>query len=114
MLYDRPTISFAHEPTVMNINLFIGALLEYATPGRQLVECFPSMENIPSSIAKWKREAEERYQYYSRHFEDMFREVKHQIVMFFVPLRRSPQFATHLYAVQNQGDERLSFSGSLI
>jgi len=86
ILYDLPTISSAHEPTVTNIHKFTEVFIDYATPGRYFVELFPWMKYIPSSVAKWKREAEEGYKYYSKLFEDMFREVEHRIVMFFFPL----------------------------
>ena len=53
---------------------------EYGLLGNYLVEFFTWMKYIPSSIAKWKRVAEERHKKYSAIFEAMFRDVEDRIV----------------------------------
>jgi len=81
VVYDHPTITSVDDPTVAKINGFAAAGSEYAYPGNYLVEFFTWMKYIPSSIAKWKRVAEERSKKYSKMFEDMFREVEDRIVL---------------------------------
>jgi len=78
--YDHPTISSTDHPTVREINTFAEIGAEYALPGNYLVDFFPWMKYIPSSIAKWKRVAEERQKKYSAMFEAMFCEVEDRIV----------------------------------
>ena len=78
--YDQPTISSTANPTVREVNTFAEIAVEYALPGNYLVEYFPWMLFIPSSIAKWKRVAEERQKKYSAMFEAMFQDVEDRIV----------------------------------
>ena len=78
--YDHPAISSIDDPTVQEINTFSEINVDYAFPGNYLVEFFPWMLYIPSSIAKWKRVAKERQKKYSAMFEAMFCDVKDRIV----------------------------------
>ena len=78
--YDHPAISSIDDPTIQEINTFSEISVEYALPGNHLVEFFPWMLYIPSSIAKWKRVAEERQKKYSAMFEAMFYDVEDRIV----------------------------------
>ena len=68
------------DPTVREINTFAEIGVAYALPGNHLVEFFTWMKYIPSSIAKWKRVAEERHKKYFAMFEAMFRDVEDRIV----------------------------------
>ena len=63
-----------------NINRFVEIGLEYVSPGKYLVEFFPWMLHIPSSLAKWKREAKEANRYFKELFEGMVNDVQLQIV----------------------------------
>ena len=74
--YDLPTVSSPDDPTAIKINQFMEILVHYALPGNYLVEIFPWMKHIPSSIAKWKKEAEETYKEYSGMFMGLFRDVE--------------------------------------
>jgi len=78
--YDHPTILSTDHPTVREIDTFSEIAVDYALPGNYLVEFFTWMKYIPSSIAKWKRLAEERQKKYSAMFESMFRDVEDRIV----------------------------------
>ena len=69
------------DPTVVKTNAFNGIAIDYGNPGNYLVEFFPWMKYIPSSMAKWKRVAEEQHKEYSEMFMGMFREVEDRIVM---------------------------------
>jgi len=111
VVYDHPTVSSPNDPIVTRVNEFIETASHYALPGNYLVEFFTWMRYIPSSIAKWKREAEEGYKEYSKMFVGMFHDVETRIVTsyLFDPL----YFLIHLWG-QKQGDERPSFVGSLI
>ena len=80
IVYDIPTVSSADDPTVTTVNKFNEILVEYANPRNYLVEFFPWMLYIPSSMAKWKREAKEARRYFTDHFEGMVHDVQHRIV----------------------------------
>ena len=79
IIYDIPTVSSADDPTVINLNEFAELVPEYANPGNYLVEFFPWMLYIPSSLAKWKREAREGYHRFTELFEGMVHDVQHRI-----------------------------------
>ena len=81
--YDHPTISSTDDPTVREVDTFSEIAVEYGLPGNYLVEFFPWMLYIPSSIAKWKRMAQERQKKYSAMFEAMFCDVEDRIVPFY-------------------------------
>ena len=79
ILYDLPTVSSVDDFTVTNINSFVQRLADYGNPGNYLVEFFPWMLYIPSSLAKWKREAKEGFKFYSEFFTNMFHDVENRI-----------------------------------
>ena len=90
VIYDLPTVSSPNDPTVTKVNAFMERLSHYIIPGKYLVEFFTWMKYIPSSIAKWKKGAEEEYAEYSRMFIGMFRDVENRIVMSFIRSSSSP------------------------
>ena len=69
---------------------------DYGNAGNYLVEFFPWMLYIPSSLAKWKREAQEGFKFYSVFFSDMFREVENRIASSILAFTRQPPFSTIL------------------
>ena len=82
--YDLPTIHSPDDPAIAKVNRFVEIASDYAMPGNYLVEFFPWMKYIPSSIAKWKKEAEKGYEEYTRMFVEMFCDVENRIVMPFI------------------------------
>ena len=80
IIYDIPTVSSPDDPTVTDINRFADIATDYGYPGKYMVEFFPWMLYIPSSLAKWKREAREAYHYFTELFEGMFHDVQLRIV----------------------------------
>jgi len=84
VVYDLPAVSSPTDPTVVKVNAFAATAGDYAYPGRYVVEFLTWMKYIPSSMAKWKRVAEERHKEYSDMFVGMFREVEDRIVTCFV------------------------------
>jgi len=84
VIYDLPMVSSTDDPTVMKVNRFAEIGVEYGQVGNYLVEFFTWMKYIPSSVASWKRLAEERYKEYSDMFVGMFCEVEDRIVMTFI------------------------------
>jgi len=93
VVYDHPMVASTNDPTVIKINRFLEIAVEYGQLGNYLVEFFTWMKYIPSSVANWKRLAEERHEEYSGMFVSLFREVKDRIVMTFIRyslLPRSP------------------------
>ena len=110
IVYNISTVSSADDPTVTTLNRFNELFVEYTSPGKYLIEFFPWMLYIPASFAKWKREAREARHYFTKLFEGMVQDVQHRIVRFY--LASSPQLLTH--TLQDQGDERPSFAGTLL
>ena len=84
VVYDLPTVSSVDDPIVTKVNAFGDRIAHYAFPGSYLVEFFTWMKYIPSFIAKWKKEAEEGYEEYSRIFVGLFSDVEKRIVMLFI------------------------------
>ena len=80
VVYDLPPILSTNDPTVAKINTFTQLIADYATTSNHLVEFFTWMKYVPSSISKWKREAEDGYKEYSEMFEKMFHDVENRIV----------------------------------
>ena len=80
VLYDHSMISSTDDPTIREVNTFTDIAGDYTLPGNYFVEFFTWMKYIPSSIAKWKRVAEERNKKYSAMFEAMFCGVEDRIV----------------------------------
>ncbi|THU84482.1 cytochrome P450, partial [Dendrothele bispora CBS 962.96] len=76
MLYDYPPIQSQDDPTVKRIHDFVVRLTRAALPGAHLVEFFPWMRYIPSSLAKWKRDAEQGFAKDSVLFEGLFKSVQ--------------------------------------
>ena len=83
IVYDLPTAYSPDDPIIAKVNKFVGKLAHYAGPGNYSVEFFTWMRYLPSSIAKWKKEAEDGYNEYSKMFLALFRDVEKRIVMSF-------------------------------
>ena len=81
IIYDYPTVTSLKNPTVKKANAFVDIGSHYSVPGNYLVEFFPWMRYIPSSMAGWKKLAEERFADYNKMFLDMFYAVEARIVM---------------------------------
>ncbi|KAJ7321576.1 cytochrome P450 [Mycena albidolilacea] len=67
------------DPSIAAVNDFMTRIVRAAFPGSHYVEFFPWMKYLPSSIAKWKRNAEEWYRKDSKVFEDLYSEAKHRV-----------------------------------
>ncbi|OCH87846.1 cytochrome P450 [Obba rivulosa] len=93
IIYGTPAINSIDDPAVKKVNDFAERIVKAAYPGAHLVELFTWMKYLPSSIAKWKREAEEQFKRDSIMFEGMFNKVKKGVV---------------------NGDERPSISATLV
>ena len=94
-LYDLPTVTSADDPTVTVINNFMDRVADYGNTGNYLVEFFPWMLYIPSSLAKWKREAKKEFKFYSNFFTNMFHDVENRLassilVFIFTPFSTVP------------------------
>jgi hypothetical protein len=91
VVYDLPMVSSTDDPTVIKVNRFVEIAVDYGQLGNYLVEFFTWMKYIPSSVASWKRLAEERHEEYSDMFVGMFREVEDRIVMTFIRCSLPPR-----------------------
>ncbi|KAH9966016.1 cytochrome P450 [Russula dissimulans] len=76
VLYGYPTIISEQDQTVEAINNCADRLTHAAYPGAHLVEFFPWMRYIPSSLAKWKRVAANSFKKDSEMFEGLFHTVE--------------------------------------
>jgi len=83
VIYDHPMVASTNDPTITRVNKFLEIAVDYGQLGNYLVEFFTWMKYIPSSVASWKRLAEERHEEYTDLFVGLFREVKDRIVMTF-------------------------------
>ena len=90
VVYDLPMVPSADDPTVVRVNRFVDTFRHYGQLGNYLVEFFTWMKYIPSSVASWKRLAEERYEEYSHLFVGMLHEVEDRIVIVFIHLSLPP------------------------
>lgn len=68
------------DPTISQMQTFISELLHAAIPGSYLADYFTSMKRLPSWIARWKREAESRYEANNVLFEGLLDYSKGQLV----------------------------------
>jgi len=84
-------VSSTDDQTVIKVNRFLEIFVDYAQLGHYLVEFFTWMKYIPSSVASWKRRAEERYKESSDLFVGLFREVEDRIVMAFIRYSLPPR-----------------------
>ena len=100
----------ADNPTLIKVNSFNIVFLDYDNFGSYLVELFTWMKYFPSSVASWKKPAEERYKEYSYMFVGMLREVGGRIVMVFICF----SLPHRSIIMQKQGDERPSFAATLV
>ncbi|KAI0284840.1 cytochrome P450 [Russula brevipes] len=76
VVYGRPPITSGQDPSIQVVNEFTERLTRAALPGAHFVEFFTWMRYIPSSLAKWKRIAEDRYKQDSAMLEGLFHEVE--------------------------------------
>ncbi|CAL1696588.1 unnamed protein product [Somion occarium] len=110
VVYDKPTIDSCHDGRVTYVNDFIARIVRAAFPGAHYAEYFTwmkvsldhplvywrthnSLQYLPTSIAKWKRDALDWYNKDTVYFGEMYEEVKDRI---------------------RNGDERHSFASTLI
>ncbi|KAJ7720444.1 cytochrome P450 [Mycena metata] len=79
VVYDKSPITNSEHPSIAAVHDFMARLVRAALPGSHYIEFFPWMKYIPSSMAKWKRDAEEWYLKDSKVFEDLYTEAKHRV-----------------------------------
>ncbi|KAH9965977.1 cytochrome P450 [Russula dissimulans] len=76
VLYGYPTLTSEQDHSVEAINHVGDRLTSAAYPGAHLVEFFTWMRYIPSSLAKWKRDAENSFKRDTNLFEGLFHAVE--------------------------------------
>ncbi|KAF9021983.1 cytochrome P450 [Hymenopellis radicata] len=79
VVYDAPIIEDCHDPSIGVVNTFVERLARSAFPGEYLVEFFPWMRYLPSSIAKWKRDAENHHKVDSVLFQSLYDDVEKRV-----------------------------------
>ena len=105
---------FNHSPLEREkVAEFVARCSLAALPGTYLVEFFPWMRYIPSSIAKWKRVAEEHHAVDSVKFMSLYEEVENRVVsrLFFARWALVNGFrtmATNVQALLELSQERRS------
>jgi len=80
LTYDTPMIKDEKEPSVAYINDFVSRLTRAAFPGAHYVELFTWMKYLPSSIAPWKKYAEDWYRKDEVVFKSLYNDVRERVV----------------------------------
>ena len=80
ILYGLPPALSSDDPVVAKITEFNARIMHAMSPGTHLVEIFPSMLYLPSTIAGWKRRAEEGFELASDLFVGLFEDVEKRMV----------------------------------
>jgi hypothetical protein len=113
IVYDLPENLSLNHSVIAGMNDLSEEAVKAAAPGAHLVEFFPWMLYIPSSLAKWKRDAQNRFKKYCELFGGLFRDLEKRLASLFLFYHMSPW---HLpFAVQAEGEsERPSFVGYLV
>jgi len=75
-VYGYPALTSAQDHVVVAVNDFAERVFKAVSTGAHLVEFFPWLRHIPSSLAKWKRDAEASYRQDSAMFEGLFKPVE--------------------------------------
>ncbi|KAF8485183.1 cytochrome P450 [Russula ochroleuca] len=73
VLYGYPTLKSEQDHIIVGIKNFSDRLFKAGFMGSHLVHFFPWLRHLPSSLAKWKRDAEAWYKKDSAMFEGLFR-----------------------------------------
>ncbi|KAI0270341.1 cytochrome P450 [Russula aff. rugulosa BPL654] len=76
IVYGHPTLTSEQDHIVRVINDFSERLFHAVGMGAHLVEFFPWLRHLPSSLAKWKRDAEASYKQDSTMLEGLLHTVK--------------------------------------
>jgi hypothetical protein len=84
VVYDHPEDLLPKNSIIDGMNELPDEILKASEPGAHLVEFFPWLEYIPSFLAKWKRDARERFQRYTNLYGELFRDVEKRIVSTFL------------------------------
>ncbi|KAN0124436.1 cytochrome P450 monooxygenase [Russula decolorans] len=75
-VYGYPTLTSEQDHVVVVVNEFAERIFKAVYMGAHLVEFFPWLRHLPSSLAKWKRDAEAWYRQDSAMFEGLFHPVE--------------------------------------
>ncbi|KAI0302988.1 cytochrome P450 [Russula brevipes] len=112
-LYGYSTVMSEKDHTIELINDFGKRILRASLPGAHLVELFPWMRHIPSSLAKWKRDAESWYKQDSAMFDGLIRTAETNIVWRISFMNLSIDIHTN-YSALKKGDEHQSIGARLV
>ncbi|KAF8987969.1 cytochrome P450 [Cyathus striatus] len=93
VVYDNGVIADCKDPNITYVNDFIARIVRAAFPGAHYAEFFPVMKYLPTSMAKWKRDAQDWFRRDGEYFGAMYNDVKERI---------------------KNGDERHSFAATLV
>lgn len=80
IVYGTPPVTSENDPSVKSVNDHVARLTRANIPGAHLVEVFPWMRYLPSSMAKWKRDAEQWCKRDSKMFGNLFLSVRDRLV----------------------------------
>jgi hypothetical protein len=111
IVYDSKTLSSSEDPLIKEILKFTDKLIYAVYPGSYLVEFLPWLEYAPEWLAKWKRQTKADFRHFSSLFLGLFTDVEARIVREFKCFHC---FSGITSLLQNDGDERPSFAGTLI
>ncbi|KAF8487321.1 cytochrome P450 [Russula ochroleuca] len=76
VVYGHPTLESEQDHIIESIDDFADRLLKAVTPGSYMVQFFPWLRHLPSSLAKWKRVLEAGYKQDTAMFEGLLHTVE--------------------------------------
>jgi len=89
IVYDLPPLKTFDEPFAIKTNDFVNRVSSASYPGAYLVDLFPLLDYVPAWAARWKRDAQKDFKFYSALFENKFKAIKERMVrLLFGNMRR--------------------------
>ena len=86
MVYGKPPIQQLEDPLILFMNHFVEKVGNAAVPGAYLVDIFPVLQHLPRSLSQWRFEVESLFKDFDTRFQEMFLNVKSQVVSAFYQL----------------------------
>ncbi|KAK7452677.1 hypothetical protein VKT23_012076 [Stygiomarasmius scandens] len=103
--YDTPPLNSTTDPLIRSVCSLTAHVTRASYPGAHLVEFFPFLNALPSSIpiiSKWKKDADESYLRYNHAFESIYARVEERVKEGKEEQEQRTSFARTLV----EGDER--------
>ncbi|ESK89576.1 cytochrome p450 [Moniliophthora roreri MCA 2997] len=80
LLYNNPPMQSSQDPVIAFLDSFIDTVSKATSPSTYLANHTPILEYVPESLAKWKRNSKEIYEYHEERFQSYFRTIKEKFI----------------------------------